>query len=84
VDRSITLAGNEPFTKLAKTLLRHQEGLLNYCPVRVRFEVVDAATATSRLCEATVYKSLPYLLLNAKWMAKNEERLLRPLENGLN
>lgn len=32
----------EPFKKLAEMLLRHQEGLLNYCRVPVRFGVVEA------------------------------------------
>jgi len=31
-----------PFKKLAELLLRHQEGILNYCRVPVRFGVVEA------------------------------------------
>ena len=31
-----------PFQKLAETLLRHLEGILNYCRVKVPFGVVEA------------------------------------------
>jgi hypothetical protein len=40
----------EPFQKLAEMLLRHQEGLLNYCHAPVRSAWWRRLTATSRLC----------------------------------
>ena len=35
-----------PFEKLAETLLKHVDGIANYCETKVRFGVVEAVTAT--------------------------------------
>ena len=61
----------EPFKKLALMLLRHQEGLLNYCHVKVPFGVVEAVNGNikSLLRRGRGYKNLRYLLLKAQRMA---------------
>jgi transposase len=55
----------EPFQKLAEMLLRHQEGLLNYCQVKVRFGVVEAINGSIRLLirRGRGYRDKDYLLL---------------------
>jgi transposase len=61
----------EPFKKLAETLLRHQEGILNYCRVKVPFGVVEAVNGNIKalLRRGRGYKDLRYLLLKAQRMA---------------
>ena len=61
----------EPFQKLAALLLRHLEGLLNYCHVPVRFGVVEAINGNIKtlLRRGRGYKNLGYLLLKAQRMA---------------
>jgi transposase len=61
----------EPFKKLAEMLLRHQEGLLNYCRVPVRFGVVEAVNGNIKalLRRGRGYKNLRYLLLKARRLA---------------
>jgi transposase len=70
-----------PFKKLAEMLLRHQEGLLNYCRVPVRFGVVEAVNGNikSLLRRGRGYKNLRYLLLKAQRLAalKTEFLVLR-------
>jgi transposase len=60
-----------PFEKLADTLLKHVEGIVNYCRTKVRFGVVEAVNANIRLLinRGRGYKNLRYLLLKAKRMA---------------
>jgi transposase len=71
----------EPFKKLAEMLLRHQEGLLNYCHVPVRFGVVEAVNGNIKalLRRGRGYKNLRYLLLKAQRLAalKTEFLVLR-------
>ena len=61
----------EPFKKLAEMLLRHQEGLLNYCRVQVRFGVVKAVNGNIKalLRRGRGYKNIRYLLLKAQRLA---------------
>jgi transposase len=61
----------EPFKKLAVMLLRHQEGILNYCRIKVPFGVVEAVNGNikSLLRRGRGYKNLRYLLLKAQRMA---------------
>ena len=61
----------EPFKKLAVMLLRHQEGILNYCKSPVPFGVVEAVNGNikSLLRRGRGYKNLRYLLLKAQRMA---------------
>jgi transposase len=71
----------EPFKKLAEMLLRHQEGLLNYCRYPVRFGVVEAVNGNIKalLRRGRGYKNLRYLLLKAQRLAalKTEFLVLR-------
>ena len=61
----------KPFEKLAKMLLRHQEGLLNYCHAKVPFGVVEAINGNIKtlLRRGRGYRNLDYLLLKAQRMA---------------
>jgi transposase len=61
----------EPFKKLAVMLLRHLEGILNYCRVKVPFGVVEAVNGNikSLLRRGRGYKNLRYLLLKAQRIA---------------
>ena len=38
-----------PFEKLAATLLKHVDGIANYCETKVRFGVVEAVNGNIRL-----------------------------------
>jgi transposase len=60
-----------PFEKLAKMLLKHLEGILNYCRTKVRFGVVEAINGNIRMLinRGRGYKNLRYLLLKVKRMA---------------
>lgn len=61
----------EPFKKLAEMLLRHLEGILNYCRVKVPFGVVEAVNGNIKalLRRGRGYSDLRYLLLKAQRMA---------------
>ena len=60
-----------PFQKLAEMLLKHQEGILNYCRVKVRFGAVEAINGNIRLLirRGRGYRDTGYLLLKAQRMA---------------
>lgn len=59
------------FQKLGRMLLKHLEGILNYCRTKVRFGVVEAINGNIRMLinRGRGYKNLRYLLLKAKRMA---------------
>jgi transposase len=59
------------FQKLAKMLLKHVDGILNYCRTKVRFGVVEAINGNIRMLinRGRGYKNMRYLLLKAKRMA---------------
>jgi transposase len=61
----------KPFQKLAELLLRHWEGIENYCHVPVRFGVVEAINGNLKalLRRGRGYRDLRYLLLKAQKMA---------------
>lgn len=61
----------KPFQDLALMLLRHQEGLLNYCRTRVPFGVVEAVNGNlkSLIRRGRGYRNLRYLLLKAQRLA---------------
>lgn len=61
----------QPFQKLAEMLLKHLEGILNYCHVPVRFGVVEAVNGNIKalLRRGRGYKDLRYLLLKAQRLA---------------
>jgi transposase len=60
-----------PFEKLAETLLKHLDGIANYCRTKVRFGVVEAVNGNIRMLinRGRGYTNLRYLLLKAKRMA---------------
>lgn len=60
-----------PFEKLADTLTKHLEGILNYCRTKVRFGVVEAVNGNIRMLinRGRGYQNLRYLLLKTKRMA---------------
>ena len=60
-----------PFEELADLLLKHLEGILNYCRTKVRFGVVEAVNGNIGMLinRCRGYKDLRYLLLKAKRMA---------------
>lgn len=68
----------QPMEKLAQMLLRHQEGLLNYCRAKVRLGVVEAVNGNikSILRRGRGYRNLRYLLLKAQHMAASRTEFL--------
>ncbi len=60
-----------PFEELAATLLKHVDGIANYCQSKVRFGVVEAVNGNIRMLinRGRGYKNVRYLLLKAKRMA---------------
>ncbi|MFN0172547.1 MAG: ISL3 family transposase [Bryobacteraceae bacterium] len=59
------------FQKLGHMLLKHLEGIVNYCRTKVRFGVVEAINGNIRMLinRGRGYKNLRSLLLKAKRMA---------------
>jgi hypothetical protein len=60
-----------PLRKLAAMLLKHVDGIANYCETKVRFGVVEAVNGNIRMLinRGRGYKNHRYLLLKAKRMA---------------
>jgi transposase len=60
-----------PFEKLAAMLLKHLDGILNYCRTKVPLGMVEAINGNikSLLRRGRGYKNLRYLLLKAQRMA---------------
>ena len=61
----------EPFQQLARMLLDHLDGVLNYCRTKVPLGVVEAVNGNIKalLRRGRGYKNLRYLLLKAQRMA---------------
>jgi transposase len=59
------------FQKLAAILIKHLDGILNYCRTKVRLGVVEAINGNIRMLinRGRGYKNMRYLLLKAKRMA---------------
>jgi transposase len=59
------------FQKPAAMLIKHLDGILNYCRTKVRFGVVEAVNGNIRMLinRGRGYQNLRYLLLKAKRMA---------------
>ena len=57
-----------PFEELADMLLKHLQGILNYCKTKVRFGVVEAVNGNIRMLinRGRGYENMRYLLLKAK------------------
>lgn len=68
----------KPMENLAKMLLRHQEGLLNYCKAKVRMGVVEAVNGNIKaiLRRGRGYRNLRYLLLKAQHMAASRTEFM--------
>jgi transposase len=60
-----------PFVKLAEMLIRHIDGILNYCRTKVPLGVVEAVNGNikSLMRRGRGYRNLRYLLLKAQKMA---------------
>src|SRR5271170_2070509 len=61
----------KPFEKLAAMLLKHLDGIANYCRTKVRFGVVEAVNGNIRMLinRGRGYKNLRYMLLKAQRQA---------------
>ena len=61
----------KPFEELDEMLLKHLDGIVNYCRTKVRFGVVEAINGNIRMLinRGRGYKNMRYLLLKAKRMA---------------
>jgi transposase len=68
----------QPFEELAVTLLKHLDGIANYCRTKVRMGVVEAVNGNIRMLinRGRGYKNLRYLLLKAKRLAVSNLELL--------
>ncbi len=60
-----------PFQELSEKLIKHLDGILNYCRTKVRFGVVEAINGNIRMLinRGRGYQNLRYLLLKARRMA---------------
>jgi transposase len=61
----------KPFEELAAMLLKHLDGIVNYCRTKVRFGVVEALNANIRMMinRGRGYQNLRYLLLKVRRLA---------------
>jgi transposase len=61
----------KPFEELAAMLLKHLDGIANYCRTKVRFGVVEALNGNIRMMinRGRGYQNLRYLLLKVKRLA---------------
>ena len=61
----------KPFEELAAKLLKHLDGIANYCRTKVRFGVVEALNGNIRMMinRGRGYQNLRYLLLKVKRLA---------------
>lgn len=67
-----------PFEKLARMLLDHLDGILNYCRTKVPLGVVEAVNGNIKalLRRGRGYKNLRYLLLKAQRLAATRSQFL--------
>ena len=67
-----------PFEKLADMLVKHLEGILNYCRTKVRMGVVEAVNGNIKalLRRGRGYRNLRYLLLKAKRIAATKTEFI--------
>ena len=68
----------KPFEKLAKMLLDHLQGILNYCHTKVPLGVVEAVNGNikSLVRRGRGYKNLHYLLLKAQRLAATKTEFI--------
>ncbi|MGC8550040.1 MAG: transposase [Acidobacteriaceae bacterium] len=67
-----------PMEKLADTLLKHLDGILNYCRIKVPLGVVEAVNGNIKalLRRGRGYRNLTYLLLKAQRLAATKTQLV--------
>ena len=67
-----------PFQKLADMLLRHFDGILNYCRTQVPLGVVEAINGNIKalLRRGRGYQNLRYLLLKAQRLAATRKEFV--------
>ena len=68
----------KPMEKLARMLLEHLEGILNYCRTKVRLGVVEAINGNIKalLRRGRGYRDLNYLLLKAQRLAATKTQFI--------
>jgi len=68
----------KPMEKLARTLLEHLEGILNYCRTKVPLGVVEAVNGNIKalLRRGRGYRDLDYLLLKAQRLAATKTQFV--------
>jgi transposase len=68
----------KPMEKLARMLLDHLEGILNYCRTKVRLGVVEAINGNIKalLRRGRGYRDLNYLLLKAQRLAATKTQFI--------
>jgi transposase len=68
----------KPMERLAEMLLRHLEGILNYCRTKVPLGVVEAVNGNIKalLRRGRGYRNLNYLLLKAQRLAATKTQLV--------
>jgi transposase len=68
----------EPMEKLADLLLKHLDGILNYCRTKVPLGVVEAVNGNIKalLRRGRGYRNLNYLLLKAQRLAATKTQLV--------
>jgi transposase len=68
----------KPMEKLADLLLKHLDGILNYCRTKVRLGVVEAVNGNIKalLRRGRGYRNLNYLLLKAQRLAATKTQLI--------
>jgi transposase len=68
----------EPMEKLARMLLKHLDGILNYCRTKVPLGVVEAVNGNIKalLRRGRGYRNLGYLLLKAQRLAATKTQFL--------
>jgi transposase len=68
----------KPMEKLARMLLNHLDGILNYCRVKVPLGVVEAVNGNlmALLRRGRGYQDLPYLLLKAQRLAATKTQFI--------
>jgi transposase len=68
----------KPLEKLARMLLNHLEGILNYCKIKVPMGVVEAVNGNIKalLRRGRGYRDLDYLLLKAQRLAATKTQFV--------
>jgi transposase len=68
----------KPIEKLARMLLNHLKGILNYCKIKVPMAVVEAVNANIKalLRRGRGYRDLDYLLLKAQRLAATKTQFV--------